>query len=106
MTKHEVNMLVTKVCGISVVLIAAAATLAHFFGPQVGGCALVGAAVILWRIGGKAGRAARQNEKRPPIGPTAEEVARREQAWRIAGSARREFDRSLNEFERRKKVRG
>ena len=36
----------------------------------------------LWR---RIDRRTRQNEKRPPIGPTAEEVARNEMAKRLAG---------------------
>jgi hypothetical protein len=91
MTKHEVNAGVLSVCAIG--LLVAGISLAI---DQMGDLALVaaivvavptaiGLACIVVRDIGRVRRVRRKNEKRPPIGPTAEEVARNEMAKRLAG---------------------
>ena len=85
MDKREFNAFVAGVCGCAVTCIAIFAAVYRLFGARGAGLLLLVAAFFLLRISAKVALASRQNEKRPPIGPTAEEVARVEMTKRLAG---------------------
>ena len=95
MDKHDVAAFTLSVCGVGLMLVGLGAAIRALVG-EMGDLALVaaiviaaptavGLACIVIRDIRRVCRVRRQNQKRPPIGPTAEEVARAEMAKRLAG---------------------